>query len=347
MRAASNDLLKTIRSLTPVIPTYVLSNTVKYRKIEYFRTTIGINYIRPFAKAMSSMEVGLHTKRNPHPSALNRQCGFKGRILYNRISLEFIAGGERAFAIIPEIDGVPLVNYVTIRKMDLASLQKRRGDFYSRQPGKRGDVICSYALFYPTKDELMVKIGNSSIENCVIRMYQQVPVVAVVSEIVVLKNDMIDREMLDTQLAQELKQKFPTKDLKIRTRTSKETISKSWKFVARLKSSGIIDELLEQGSELACEVSNILSKLGQVISPDPGYAWFSSLGTLSERDIELLVTRGYLSDWQSSRLLKLRHLPNGFFHAVLSAKGVNGQAVEGFLTYDDLKNVYFEVIGNE
>jgi hypothetical protein len=304
-----------------------------------------------FEKQKSLLTVEGYAKKshklNMERTASLEQQYMNNKIFYRKISLEFIAGGTTTFTIIPEIAGMSLNKYISLRVIGTDNISSRKYVDYSKIFGKRGNIICFYVLLYPSEDKLIAKIGNSKYENCVVRMYQQAPIIAIVAEIIVLEKEIKNIESLDKKLALELSRKFGHKNIKVISKISKEIVLNSWKFIMKSKSDGIIDELLEQGFELAYEISNSLSKLGQAILPSPGYAWFSSLGALSKQDMELLKTLRYLDYWQSYKYIKLRHLPNGLFHLVLPAKGLDGRAIESLITYNDFKNLCFEVIKNE
>jgi hypothetical protein len=272
-------------------------------------------------------------------------------VSYGRVSMEFIAGGVEDFTMVPELGGVPLDTYVT------AQCEGSEEERYTPTPSGEGDVVCSYLLLYPTRGGLTVKVGNSGLSNCVARMFQQAPVVGVVAEVVRVDRQLRDREELDRAVVQALKalaSRHRSKSLKIAaitTKINRDVAIASWRFVVQRAASVSIEKLVDQGLELASEVSRTLSGFGEVLLPSPGYCWFSPLGALNERDKELLRTCCDIgSVWGDNTYrgkLRLRHLPNGLFHVVLLEhvqKGLDGRAVEGLLTFNDLKSARLEVI---
>jgi hypothetical protein len=180
-------------------------------------------------------------------------------------------------------------------------------------------------------------------------MFQQAPVVGIVAEVVVVERQLRDREELDRAVVQALTSHHRSRSLKITTKISRDDAIASWRFVVQRAASMRIERLVNQGLELASEASRTLLKFGGVLLPSPGYCWFSPLGALDEGDKELLGARRDIGavwgDKTYRGRLRLRHLPNGLFHVVLlDARGLDWRAVEGLLTFNDLKGVRLEVI---
>lgn len=264
-------------------------------------------------------------------------------ITYGEVPLETIMGGVRGFSATPSIDGRPLDDYVIVGCEGLEESP------YTPVSLAKGDVFCSYILLYPSFSTIWVKVGSADRSSCVARMFQQAPVVAIVSDLVVARKHLSDREELDREIGKKLGKLALKEEGKIRVRTmmSSGDVVKVWKHVVRAGVS--IDNVLNLGFKLAIEASRMLKGFGQTLLPKPGYAWFTTLELLGKHDIGILRAHGHvkLKAWICSgkQILKIRHLPNGLFHVLLEGReNLYGRPVSGLLTFNDLKRLKLKIV---
>jgi hypothetical protein len=257
------------------------------------------------------------------------------------MSLESIIGGVRDLSITPSIDGHLLDDYTIV------VCEEAGESSYTPIPLTEGSVFCSYLLLYPLPDRTLVKIGNSDKDNCVARMFQQAPVVAIVSELVYGLSTLRDREGSDVMVAEELKRRLRGGGVTVATRISSENVVRAWKHV--VTTSLDLDNVLNPGFKLAATASRTLRNLGQTLLPSPGYAWFTSIGALGEHDREVIREYAYrrlnakrICDGR--RRLKIRHIPNGLFHVFIEGeRNLYGKPLGRLLTYNDLRRLKLRV----
>ena len=267
-------------------------------------------------------------------------------IIYDGISLESIMGGVRGLSITPSIDGHLLDDYTTV------VCEEAGESSYTPIPLTEGSVFCSYLLFYPLPDRILVKIGNSDKDNCVARMFQQAPVVAVVSELVYGLITLNDREELDKRVARELRRWLKEEGVKgvtVVTRVGSKVMVRAWKYVLRTGLDLDLDHVLNLGFKLAATASRTLRDVGQTLLPSPGYAWFTSIGALGEHDMGVIREYAYRKldtrrvcdgKWE----LKIRHLPNGLFYVLIEReRNLYGKPLGRLLTYNDLRRLKLKV----
>jgi hypothetical protein len=254
-------------------------------------------------------------------------------------------GGVRGLSITPSIDGHLLDDYTTV------VCEEAGESSYTPIPLTEGSVFCSYLLLSPLSDRILVKIGNSDKDNCVARMFQQAPVVAIVSELVYGLITLNEREELDKRVAGELRRQLKGAGVTVVTRIGSEDVVRAWKHVI---TTGLdLDHVLNLGFKLATIASHILRGAGQTLLPSPGYAWFTSIGALGEHDMG--VIRGYAyrrlnakSVCDGKRRLKIRHIPNGLFHVFIEGeRNLRGEPLGRLLTYNDLKRLKLRVVEGE
>ena len=250
-------------------------------------------------------------------------------------------GGVRDLSITPSIDGHLLDDYTTV------VCEEAGESSYTPILLTEGSVFCSYLLLYPLPDGILVKIGNSDRDSCVTRMFQQAPVVAVVSELVYGLSTLNDREELDKRVAGELGRQLKGAGVTVVTRVSSEVVVKAWKHVV---TTGLnLDYMLNLGFKLATIASYILRDVGQTLLPSPGYAWFTSIGALGEQDMEVIRGHAYRRlnaerVCNGKRRLKIRHLPNGLFHVFIEGeRNLRGEPLGRLLTYNDLRRLKLKV----
>jgi len=257
-------------------------------------------------------------------------------------------GGVRDLSITPSIDGHLLDDYTTV------ACEEAGENSYTPIPLMEGSAFCSYLLLYPLPDRILVKIGNSDKDNCVARMFQQAPVVAVVSELVYGLITLNDREEVDRRVARKLRRLLKEEGVKgvtVVTRVGSGDVVRAWKYV--VKTDLDLDHVLNLGFKLATMASHILRGAGQTLLPSPGYAWFTSIGALGEHDMG--VIRGYAyrrlnakSVCDGKRRLKIRHIPNGLFHVFIEGeRNLRGEPLGRLLTYNDLKRLKLRVVESE
>jgi hypothetical protein len=257
------------------------------------------------------------------------------------MSLESIIGGVRDLSITPSIDGHLLDDYTTV------VCEEAGESSYTPIPLTEGSVFCSYLLLYPLPDRILVKIGNSDKDNCVARMFQQAPVVAVVSELVYGLSTLGDREGSDEMVAKELKRQLRGGGVTVATRISSENVVRAWKHV--VTTSLDLDNVLNLGFKLAAIASRTLRNVGQTLLPSPGYAWFTSIGALGEHDREVIREYAYKKldarrICDGRRRLKIRHLPNGLLHVFIEGeRNLYGKPLDRLLTYNDLRRLKLRV----
>jgi hypothetical protein len=260
------------------------------------------------------------------------------------MSLESIIGGVRNLSITPSIDGHLLDDYTTV------VCEEASESSYTPIPLTEGSVFCSYLLLYPLPDRISVKIGSSDRDSCVTRMFQQAPVVAVVSELVYGLSTLNDREELDKKVARKLRRWLKGEGVKgvtVVTRVGSKVVVRAWKHV--VKTDLDLDRMLNLGFKLAVTASHTLRDVGQTLLPSPGYAWFTSIGALGEHDREVIREYAYrrlnakrLCDGR--RRLKIRHLPNGLFHVFIEGeRNLYGKPLGRLLTYNDLRRLKLRV----
>lgn len=261
------------------------------------------------------------------------------------MSLESIIGGVRDLSITPSIDGHLLDDYTTV------VCEEASESSYTPIPLTEGSVFCSYLLLYPLPDRILVKIGSSDRDSCVTRMFQQAPVVAVVSELVYGLSTLGDRERFDEMIAKELKRQLRGGGVTVATRISSENVVRAWKHV--VTTSLDLDNVLNPGFELAATTSrtlrDVLRDVGQTLLPSPGYAWFTSIGALGEHDMGVIREYAYRKldarrVCDGRRRLKIRHLPNGLFHVFIEGeRNLRGEPLGRLLTYNDLGRLKLKV----
>jgi hypothetical protein len=261
------------------------------------------------------------------------------------MSLESIIGGVRDLSITPSIDGHLLDDYTTV------VCEEAGESSYTPIPLTEGSVFCSYLLLYPLSDRILVKIGSSDRDSCVARMFQQAPVVAVVSELVYGLSTLRDREGSDVMVAEELKRQLRGGGVTVATRISSENVVRAWKHV--VTTSLDLDNVLNPGFKLAVTASrtlrDVLRDVGQTLLPSPGYAWFTSIGALGEHDREVIREYAYKKldarrVCDGRRRLKIRHLPNGLFHVFIEGeRNLRGEPLGRLLTYNDLRRLKLKV----
>jgi hypothetical protein len=262
-------------------------------------------------------------------------------IIYDGISLESIMGGVRGLSITPSINGHLLDDYTTV------VCEEAGESSYTPIPLTEGSVFCSYLLLYPLPDRILVKIGSSDKDNCVARMFQQAPVVAVVSELVYGLSTLGDREGSDEMVAEELKRRLRGGEVTVVTRISSEDVVRAWKHV--VSTSLDLDNVLNLGFKLAATASRTLRNVGQTLLPSPGYAWFTSIGALGEHDMGVIREYAYRRlnakrVCDGKRRLKIRHLPNGLFHVFIEGeRNLRGEPLGRLLTYNDLRRLKLRV----
>ena len=250
-------------------------------------------------------------------------------------------GGVRDLSITPSIDGHLLDDYTTV------VCEEASESSYTPISLTEGSVFCSYLLLYPLLDGILVKIGNSDKDNCVTRMFQQAPVVAVVSELVYGLSTLNDREELDKRVAEELRRRLKGEGVTVVTRVDSKDVVRAWKHVV---TTGLnLDYMLNLGFKLAAIASRTLRDVSQTLLPSPGYAWFTSIGALGEHDVG--VIRGYAYRrldakrvCDGRRRLKIRHLPNGLLHVFIEGeRNLRGEPLGRLLTYNDLRRLKLKV----
>ena len=254
-------------------------------------------------------------------------------------------GGVRDLSITPSIDGYLLDDYTTV------VCEEAGESSYTPIPLTEGSVFCSYLLLYPLPDRILVKIGNSDKDNCVARMFQQAPVVAVVSELVYGLSTLGDREGSDEMVAEELKRQLRRGGVTVATRISSENVVRAWKHV--VTTSLDLDNVLNLGFKLAATASRTLRNVGQTLLPSSGYAWFTSIGALGEHDMGVIREYAYRKldarrVCDGKRRLKIRHLPNGLFHVFIEGeRNLYGKPLGKLLTYNDLRRLKLGVVEGE
>jgi hypothetical protein len=254
-------------------------------------------------------------------------------------------GGVRDLSITPSIDGHLLDDYTIV------VCEEAGKSSYTPIPLTEGSVFCSYLLLYSLPDRILVKIGSSDKDNCVARMFQQAPVVAIVSELVYGLSTLRDRERFDEVVAKELKRQLRGGGVTVATRISSKDVVRAWKHV--VTTSLDLDNVLNLGFELAATASHtlrdVLRDVGQTLLPSPGYAWFTSIGALGEHDREVIREYAYKKldarrICDGKRRLKIRHIPNGLFHVLIEGeRNLYGKPLDRLLTYNDLRRLKLRV----
>jgi len=250
-------------------------------------------------------------------------------------------GGVGDLSITPSIDGHLLDDYTIV------VCEEAGKSSYTPIPLTEGSVFCSYLLLYPLPHGILVKIGNSDKDNCVTRMFQQAPVVAIVSELVYGLSTLNDMEELDKRVVGELRRQLKGAGVTVVARIGGEDVVRAWKHV--VATSLDLDSVLNLGFKLAAIASRTLRNVGQTLLPSPGYAWFTSIGALGERDMG--VIRGYAYKkldarriCDGRRRLKIRHLPNGLLHVFIEGeRNLRGEPLGRLLTYNDLRRLKLKV----
>ena len=250
-------------------------------------------------------------------------------------------GGVRDLSITPSIDGHLLDDYTIV------VCEEAGESSYTPIPLTEGSVFCSYLLLYPLPDGILVKIGNSDKDNCVARMFQQAPVVAIVSELVYGLSTLNDMEKLDKRVVGELRRQLKEAGVTVVAKISSENVVRAWKHV--VTTSLDLDNVLNLGFKLAAIASRTLRNVGQTLLPSPGCAWFTSIGALGEQDMGVIRWYAYKKldarrICNGKRRLKIRHIPNGLFHVFIEGeRNLRGEPLGRLLTYNDLRRLKLRV----
>jgi len=241
-----------------------------------------------------------------------------------------IEGGHIGLTIVPTLGPYSLDHEIAV------AARFRGNEKYKRWYWKASKVICVYLLYYKT----CIKIGTSSLENAVIRMYQQAPLFAKVAVVVELRKDVFSEE-IENSIVKSLKKRYEI-DILTRSPSIKEIVQ-VWRKVSQVSSSesDVLMNMVKSAKDYInglCEEiwAHVCENFGDPLY-EPGLHWF--VPKLPTEEIPEPTEK------LGNEMVKLRALPNGLFKVSLEKQlTLDGDQAKHVATYSVLKEYEFKVM---
>lgn len=264
-----------------------------------------------------SVKASLCSIENPHVNATCDSTSWA--VEYQSLPLYVLEGGRWGLEV-----PVFLGQYLLDEPVPVEVVSTKKSAM-TRRVWREGETVCIYLLYY---DDSYVKIGVSAIQNVVVRMYQQAPLLGAVAAVITLKRN-FESEAIEREIVAGLSEK------RLHTRwPGIEKVIKIWSRPRELFCEDI-DEvfggLCRAVWDYACE------KIGEPIHP-PGRYWFTP-GNGEVPPAKARVVKG--------SKIRLRALPNGLFEVISSQSTLDGGYARYATAYRALDKWMFRVVKDE